>query len=337
MMTALDGWIQGKVDYEQGGIMDALHDDGLTGCVTDGDPTILHCFPAYGVDLEPEHRETLDEMALTIRNGDLSGKRVRKVRLVGYAATWGKTTETEYLTRSITRAKNVRNHLRERLSGYMLSYWPAITVEGRGDSEPLRDNMVKSTTSTAQRNRALNRRVEIFLVQGKAPKRIIPKRERKTDWDAFLNSKLKKLEGFWETDRPLDGDRVHTCIRRKLLRPHIKDIVVQPIGRVGSYQPPESGPYVPEHSLRSILINDLKKGYARGPIKRFDRRFNLHVENVILGLSDLGFRATGTDIYDRGITRAMRRATRWSEDKRHIYSCSYFVELIDRINTQDPF
>ena len=302
-------------------------------CVTHGYPIVLHCFPAHITDLEPFQRDELDTVAMQIRNGDISGKRIREVRIVGHAATWRGLSADDYRDRALTRAGNARDYIAARIAGYGLSYKPTFVIEGRADSEPLVDNMVHSYSSQARRNRAINRRVEIFLNQaGADPKPIKPGRDPATDWDAFLNTKLRKLEEYWETHRPFDDDRVHACIRRKLLNPRVRDTVVKPIPPVGAYREPASGPYIPEVSLRKLLIEDLKKGYARGPIKKFDQRFDIHIGNVIQGIGNLGYRVTGTDIYNRKMTSAMRSVTRRSNQPLHIYSCPFFKDMIKRIN-----
>lgn len=307
-------------------------------CITDGYPLVLHCFPAHVTDLQKFQRDELDYVANQIRNGDITGRRIATVRIVGHAATWQGLTKAQYRERALGRARAGASYIKSRLSSMGLSSRPRFVIQGRADDAPLRDNMVHSSSSTARRNREINRRVEIFLDGATAPRR-----KRKTtpdpatDWDAFLNTKLRQLGEFWSVHRPLDGDRVHACIRRKLLQAGVEDTIVQPIGRVGPYSPPASGPYVPEAKLRQLLISDLKKGYARGPIRNFDRRFNVHVDNLVKGVTDLGFRVTGQDIYDRRMKAVWNSVTQRSERARHLYSCKVVRQHIARANKQSPF
>jgi outer membrane protein OmpA-like peptidoglycan-associated protein len=125
--------------------------------------TTLHGFPAHGVDLTQPHKEELNRLVIRIRDGDTSGKRILSVHIVGHAATWSDIKPAEYRARSLARADAARQYLEGELNRYEISFRPTITIEGRGDSEPIVDNMPNSTSQTAQHNRALNRRIEIFV------------------------------------------------------------------------------------------------------------------------------------------------------------------------------
>ncbi len=297
-----------------------------TGCVTLGSPTILHCFPAHETELRDVHRDELDKIALLVRSGDASGRTIRRIRIVGHAATWRGLSRAQYVSRAIDRAKAARSYLRGRLSGYMLSRRPRIVIEGRADDEPLVDNRVSSSSSSARRNREINRRVEIFLT-GPKPRPRPRRRDRPvpTDWEAFLDTKLRKLTAHWEVSRPFRENFVSTCVLRKLGQKRTQDNVVEPMGTRGAL--PARDP-ITWTNLREDLISDLKKGYARGAIKNFERQFDMRVDNLWTAVRQLGFRATGAEIYNTAVTSEWRRVVRLSKRRNHLYSCKVIRDHI---------
>ena len=144
---------------------------GGRSCVTPGDPYVLHCFPAFKTGLTKQHQTHLGIIAKKIARSLKSGRPIKRVRIVGHSSTWHQTSRSRLELRAIQRAGNAGNEL-------ILLLDPAdakrvrIETEGRSDREPWRGRSYSSTSSSqaAQWERALNRRVEIFLTRSPPPK-----------------------------------------------------------------------------------------------------------------------------------------------------------------------
>ena len=99
----------------------------------------------FGSDaIKPEMRGVLDTFANSLR-GDSNAR----LTIVGHTDSVGSPAVNDPL--SIARARSVRDYLAER--GVSPS---RISIEGRGEREPIADN-------STERGRAQNRRVEMFL------------------------------------------------------------------------------------------------------------------------------------------------------------------------------
>ena len=143
---------------------------GGGSCVTPGNPYILHCFPAHKVALTAAHQDHLDRIINRIAESFHDGRPIRRVHIVGHAATWRGISKATYRLRATNRAQNAQSHLISRLADVGLAGKVTVTIEQRADDEPIRDNMVHSSSRTARNNRALNRRVEVHLRRARPPK-----------------------------------------------------------------------------------------------------------------------------------------------------------------------
>lgn len=149
-------------------------------CVTPGDPYVLHCFPPFKTDLTKEHHHHLDVIAAEIRRSFTTYKKARQVRnvmIVGHSSTWQGTSHDELTARAIERAANAAEQLTRRLRDMGLDGKVNVRTDGLADKIPWRGRPYSSTRGdqAAQNDRALNRRVEIYLYRGplivKAPYR----------------------------------------------------------------------------------------------------------------------------------------------------------------------
>ena len=163
-----DDWLDDELDEAIDEVLlfeeeDLGIDSKSISCITPGNPFILHCFPAHKTDLTPLQHEHLDRIAAKIVRSFNKSNPITRVEIIGHAATWKGISKEEYGRRALVRAKNVRNQLLKRLKNAGFSSQITIAVGHRADKKPLVDNKVNSLTSAAQKNRALNRRVEIML------------------------------------------------------------------------------------------------------------------------------------------------------------------------------
>ncbi len=158
------------------------------------------------------------------------------------------------------------------------------------------------------------------------PKRPVrpPGKPDKTDWDAFLNTKLRQLGEYLDMQRPFDRDTVYYCLLEKFARNGVEDFVAMGVPKLDHYDPPPVS-----QSLRDLLIHDLKKGYARGKITTFWNRFQIHVDNATTALSAILFRVTGQDIYDRRWKPVVHELKAQSRRINHVYSCAFFRQFIE--------
>ena len=176
-------------------------------CVTPGNPYILHCFSAHETKLTPTHNKHLNSIATKIVRSFSGSKPITRIEIVGHAATWKGISKVEYSRRALARAENTRTQLHKLLANAKLSSKVKITVGHRADDKPLVDNKVKSLTSKAQKNRALNRRVEIKLISKPVPS---PNKQDKVRW---YQTVLKKILGY---DVPINGNHNDSRTRAAL-------------------------------------------------------------------------------------------------------------------------
>ena len=187
-------------------------------CATPGNPYILHCFPAHKTDLTSEHREHLARIASKIVHSFRGSQPIKRVNIVGHSATWKGISKAEYGRRAIVRAKKAQVRLRERLANAGLGGKVDIKVDHRADNKPLVDNMVNSSSQTARKNRAINRRVEIILIRGRKqvpsflPNTIVFSLDPNLNWNNpggnELNDLLNQCSKNVQPILPGDDDRV---------------------------------------------------------------------------------------------------------------------------------
>jgi hypothetical protein len=167
-----------EAEYED----EEAYEDGYPtiSCVTPGDPYVLHCFPSFGTDLTKEHHHHLGVIADEIRRSFATRRKARQIRnvvIVGHSSTWHETSHEELTARAIERAANAAEQLVLRLRGMGLDGKVNVHTDGLADKIPWRGRPYSSTRGdqVAQNDRALNRRVEIYLFRGprivKAPYR----------------------------------------------------------------------------------------------------------------------------------------------------------------------
>ncbi|WP_282610200.1 hypothetical protein [Pelagibius sp. Alg239-R121] len=149
-----------------------LEASGGRSCVTPGNPYVLHCFPAFGARPTKQHQAHLKWIAAKIARSFRTSTPITKVRIVGHSSTWRGTSRKQLEHRAIKRAGNAGNELILLLDSGVAKRVRIVT-DGRSDNEPWR-GIAYSSTSVSQksrRDRALNRRVEIFLRARRAPKK----------------------------------------------------------------------------------------------------------------------------------------------------------------------
>jgi outer membrane protein OmpA-like peptidoglycan-associated protein len=103
-------------------------------------------FDTGRADIKPNLRPILDQFASGLQNQPNT-----EVRIIGHTDSTGSDAINNPL--SLHRAESARNYLAERGVDSR-----RVTVEGRGEREPVADN-------TSDAGRARNRRVEIFLAE----------------------------------------------------------------------------------------------------------------------------------------------------------------------------
>ncbi|MEO0918659.1 MAG: hypothetical protein AAFY31_17060, partial [Pseudomonadota bacterium] len=223
-----------------------------------------------------------------------------------------------------------------RLALQSLHVQPKITIKGFGDRVPLVDNRVSSTSASARRNREINRRVEIFLDGGKPSPKGRKKKDRpvQTDWDAFLNTKLRQLRDHWDVQRPFDKEQIASCTLNKMLRSDARTVVVGFMPPTNALDADEPVKWI---DLREELIKELKSGRARGPITKFEVWFDRVSMDMWDDIRRLGLYATGLELYNQRLRAGWRRATRLSKGRRHPYSCRAIKEQIERANSTSIF
>jgi hypothetical protein len=145
-------------------------------CVTPGNPYVLHCFPAFKSKLLNVHREHLERIVKQIEQSNQGSSPITRVKIVGHAATWNgkpKLTRRDYIAHACKRAQNTLSYLNKRLLDVGLSEKVKVTIDHRANDEPLQGikNFPTRSDKTARDNRALNRRVELFLIPSKKKKK----------------------------------------------------------------------------------------------------------------------------------------------------------------------
>lgn len=147
------------------------------GCVVRGNPAILACFPAHKTALTTAHRAELDRIARAIATAGRDGRPIGRVRIDGYAAEWKRiTSAAAYQERSQVRAQAAADYLRSELRRLEVARMPRFVLRAMGLANRRAPDMPAWSTAQAQRNRALNRRVEVFLFPAKpTPPKPTPK------------------------------------------------------------------------------------------------------------------------------------------------------------------
>ena len=303
-----------------------------TSCVTRGNPTILRCFPAHNTALTQTHKDELDRIVVRIRNGDITGKRIRLIHIIGYAAEWwgwhkgARISRAEYQRRSEGRARAAKAYLNKEIARLSLSAKPKIITVGRGIGRPDVPDMPDSSSTKARRNRSLNRRIEIHLYRRTPAPKPKPQPDPATDWEAFLDTKLRQLGDYFDVQRPFDTDSVYVCVRLKLLRKYVRDEVAFKIPKYGPYKPP-SGQFVRRRKLRQVLIGDLKAKRGRGKIKAFWLVFQAREDEAVNSAKAVAHRAAKKPV-DLNWSIPFRQFQRQASQAKHVYSCSTFRRIL---------
>lgn len=163
---------QGEIDFE----MEYLNSPypGIS-CVTPSaranDPYVLHCFPAFKTDITNEQRRHLDIIAEKIQRSFSTSRPITKVLIVGHSSTWHKTPRSKLEQRAFQRAGNAGSELVLRLLPMGLAKRVEVETDGLSDRVSWKGKPYSSTSGSreAQNDRALNRRVEIFLIRPPKP------------------------------------------------------------------------------------------------------------------------------------------------------------------------
>lgn len=152
---------------------------------------VLHKFPAHRTELQSFHRSqigfvTSEIIASFTVPSVATDDRVRCLRIIGHAATWKGISKAEYGRRALARAKGAAEELTDQIGTFGLvskiflvsddlgledseecepvsGIDVTVIVGDKANDEPLKPNLVNRTDSEARENRALNRRVEIFV------------------------------------------------------------------------------------------------------------------------------------------------------------------------------
>ena len=177
MKTLLDRIIENEVsgsrDDEMEGIGFELESSNSAypgiSCITPGDPYVLHCFPPFKSELTKEQHDHLDIIARKIRQSFSTSRPITKVIIVGHSSTWHAESRSDLERRAQERAGNAHEELFLRLQRMRLANQVEVTAVGRSDTMPWLGKSYSSTSGTqqARNERALNRRVEFFLITSK--------------------------------------------------------------------------------------------------------------------------------------------------------------------------
>ena len=141
-------------------------------CITPGNPYVLHCFPPFKTELTKKQHLHLDIIAKKIRRSFTTARPMTKVRIMGHSSTWHKTSPKELELRSFQRSGNAGEQLILRLLPKGYAKRVDIKTDGRSDAVDWQGKRYSSRSGSqkARSDRALNRRVEIRLIQSKKKK-----------------------------------------------------------------------------------------------------------------------------------------------------------------------
>jgi outer membrane protein OmpA-like peptidoglycan-associated protein len=165
-MTDEEFWGSMEHDLDEiGWDSESLGYSGIS-CITPGNPYVLHCFPPFKTELTREQHRHLDIIAEKIRKSFTTSRPITKVRILGHSSTWHATSRTQLEEHAIRRAGNAANELILRLNRMGLAKRVDIEADGVSDTVPWRGKSYSSTDGSraSQNDRALNRRVEIWLL-----------------------------------------------------------------------------------------------------------------------------------------------------------------------------
>lgn len=135
-------------------------------CITPGNPYVLHCFPSFKSEPTSAHLKHLDLVADRIAASFRSGRPITQVVAVGHSSTWHATSRQRLEERAVKRAGLIAAELVIRLGPRGLAAKVDVAYEGRSDREKWKGLPYSSTSTSrsAQRDRSMNRRVELRLI-----------------------------------------------------------------------------------------------------------------------------------------------------------------------------
>ncbi len=170
-------------------------------CVTPGNPYVLHCFPPFVSELTKEHHDHLDIIAEKIRRSFSTSRPITKVNIVGHSATWHDQSSSDRERNARDRANNAREELIRRLYQIGLAKRVNVETDGRSDAVRWLGRPYSSTSGDqqAQNDRALNRRVEIRLIESEKngepkPPEVIPPKVPSIEPRMMREHEFTKLE-----------------------------------------------------------------------------------------------------------------------------------------------
>jgi peptidoglycan hydrolase-like protein with peptidoglycan-binding domain len=191
----------------------------------------------------------------------------------------------------------------------------------------------------------LGAKTELFLISesGMAPPGDLraqpqpqpPPKPISTDFPAFLQAKLRDSLEFLE-EEAIRPNETTICLMKKLMDRRTNDLWMDPAEITQFFAGPlrKAGMVPPTRSFRDDLLQDLKKGFGRGPIKLYVRRFEeVHLGNIVNALNqishscDIIAELSAQDPRCRAVRSLL---VRLAKDPRSLYNCKAFRERILR-------
>jgi hypothetical protein len=241
--------------------------------------------------------------------------RVKEITIVGFSS--GTRSLHLYASR---RATSVFEELTKRLRGLGATAGDIAKIN-------FGDPVTKPVKSQAASDPHF-RKVMICIVRPTSP-RPKPLQPDLTDYPAFLQSKLRDSLEFLE-EKVIDPNETMICLIKKLMDHRTNDLWIDPSDITDWFKPANQERGVPVRHLRKDLIEDLKKGYGRGPIKKFVSRFEVvHLQNILNALGEINrnckWEPTGRPPTCR---KAISVLSRLAKDRSSLYNCKALRQII---------